>query len=47
MTEIKHTTLTLTHVVVQLLKALHYKPEGRGFDFQWHHWNFSLLKDQF
>jgi len=22
--------------------ALRYKPEGRGFDSQWYHWNFSL-----
>jgi hypothetical protein len=22
--------------------ALHYKPEGRGFDSRWCHWNFSL-----
>ena len=20
-----------------------YKPEGRRFDFQWRHWNFSLI----
>jgi len=23
-------------------KALRYKPEGREFDSQWCHWNFSL-----
>jgi hypothetical protein len=28
--------------VTQLVEALHYKPEGRGFDSQWCHWNFSL-----
>jgi hypothetical protein len=28
--------------VAQLLEALRYKPEGRGFDSQWCHWNFSL-----
>jgi len=22
--------------------ALHYKPEGQGFDSRWCHWNFSL-----
>jgi len=22
--------------------ALRYKPEGRGFDSRWCHWNFSL-----
>jgi hypothetical protein len=27
--------------VVQL-GALRYKPEGRGFDSRWCHWNFSL-----
>ena len=30
------------HVVAQLVEALRYKPEGRGFDFRWCHWNFSL-----
>jgi len=30
------------HVVVQLVEALCYKQEGRGFDFRWCHWNFSL-----
>jgi hypothetical protein len=29
------------HVVVHLVEALHYKPEGHGFDSQW--WNFSLI----
>jgi len=23
-------------------EALPYKPEGRGFDSRWCHWNFSL-----
>jgi hypothetical protein len=27
-------------VVAQLVEALHFKPEGRGFDFQWGHWEF-------
>ena len=27
--------------VVRLVESLHYKPEGRGFDFRWYHWNFS------
>ena len=27
----------LGHVVVQLVEALHYNPEGQGFDFQWCH----------
>ena len=25
-----------------VVKALHYKPAGRGFDFRWCHWNFSV-----
>jgi len=25
-----------------LVEALRYKPEGRGFDSRWCHWNFSL-----
>jgi hypothetical protein len=30
------------HAVAQLVEALHYKPERRGFDSRWCHWNFSL-----
>ena len=30
------------HGVAQLVEALRYKPEGRGFDSRWRHWNFSL-----
>jgi hypothetical protein len=30
------------HAVAQLVEALCYKPEGRGLDSQWCHWNFSL-----
>ena len=26
--------------VVQLVEALRYKPEGRGFDSRWYHWIF-------
>ena len=29
------------HAVAQLVEALRYKTEGRGFDFPWCHWNFS------
>jgi hypothetical protein len=29
-------------LVAQLVEALRYKPEGRGFDSQQYHWNFSL-----
>jgi hypothetical protein len=25
-----------------LVEALCYNPEGRGFDFWWCHWNFSM-----
>jgi len=28
--------------VVQLVEALRYKPEDRGFDSPWRHWNFHL-----
>ena len=31
------------HAVAQLVEALRYKPEGRGFDSRWYHWNFSLI----
>jgi hypothetical protein len=30
------------HAVGQLVEALRYKQEGRGFDSRWCHWNFSL-----
>ena len=29
-------------VVTQMVEAMGYKPEGRGFDSRWCHWNFSL-----
>ena len=29
------------HAVAQLVEALRYKPEGRGFDSRWCHCNFS------
>ena len=28
------------HAVAQLVEALRYKPEGRGFDSRWCHWKF-------
>ena len=34
--------LNWRHVVAQLVEALRYKSEGRGFDSRWFHWNFSL-----
>jgi hypothetical protein len=30
------------HAVAQFVEALRCKPEGRGFDSRWSHWNFSL-----
>ena len=33
---------TLIYAVPQLVQALCYKPEDRGFDSQWGHWNFLL-----
>jgi hypothetical protein len=32
------------HVVAQLVEALRYKPEGRGFASRWCHWNISLTE---
>ena len=34
----------LGRAVAQLVDALRYKPEGRGFDSRWCHWNFSLAE---
>ena len=31
-----------SNAMAQLVEALRYKPEGRGFDFRWCHWNFLL-----
>ena len=30
------------YAVAQFVEALHYKPEGRGFDFRLGHWSFSV-----
>ena len=30
------------HAVAQLVEALRYKPEGRGFDSRWCHWIFFI-----
>jgi len=30
------------HAVAQMVEALRYKSEGRGFDSRCCHWNFSL-----
>ena len=32
----------MKHAVSQLVEALRYKSEGRGFDSRWCLWNFSL-----
>ena len=32
------------HAVAQLVEVLLYKPQGRGFDSRWCHWNFSLTQ---
>jgi len=32
------------YVVAQLVEALRYKSESRGFDSRWFCWNFSLTK---
>jgi hypothetical protein len=33
------TVIHLGHAVAQLVEALRYKPEGRGFDSRWCHWH--------
>ena len=30
------------HAVAQLVEALRYKSENRGFDSRWCHWNFVI-----
>ena len=30
------------YAVAHMVEALRNKPEGRGFDSRWCHWNFSL-----
>jgi hypothetical protein len=39
---VKHYNFISGYAMAQLVEALCYKPEGRGFDFRWCHWNFSL-----
>ena len=39
---IRRYLLSSGHAVAQLVEALRYKLEGRGFDSRWCHWNFSL-----
>jgi hypothetical protein len=38
----KYITIIQRYAVAQLVEALRYKPEGRGFDFRWSHCSFSL-----
>jgi len=42
LSEISRLLTTGGHAVAHLVEALRYKPEGRGFDSQWCHKNFSL-----
>jgi hypothetical protein len=37
-------SLSTWAAVAQLVEALRYKPEGRGFDSRCCHWNFSLTQ---
>jgi hypothetical protein len=42
-----HLNFTKLHITLgarggAVVEALCYKPEGRGFDSRWCHWNFSL-----
>ena len=37
-----NTTRNRGHAVVQLVEALRYKPEGRGFDSRWCQWIFFI-----
>ena len=39
---IRYNDTCFGHAVGQLVEALRYKPEDRGFDSRWCHWNFSL-----
>jgi hypothetical protein len=36
------TALNIGHAVTQLVEAMRYKPEGRGFNYRLCHWNFLL-----
>ena len=35
-----HLSGLIGQAVAQFVEALRYKPEGRGFDSRWCHWNF-------
>ena len=33
--------------MAQLVEGLRYKPEGRGFNSRWCHWNFSFFRPHY
>jgi len=37
-----HVDSRRSYAVAQLVEALRYKPEGRGFDSRWCHWIFFI-----
>jgi len=41
---LKSIRINVGHAVTQMVEALRYKPEGRGFDSRCCHWNFSLTQ---
>jgi len=42
LTNLNYYQYRVGHAVAQLVEALRYKSEGRGFDSRWCQWNFSL-----
>jgi hypothetical protein len=40
--KVKLISLWVRYAAVQLVKALHYKLEGKGFDSKWGQWDCSL-----
>jgi hypothetical protein len=39
---VKCKQLNSGHAEAQLVEALRYNSEGRGFDYRWCHWNFFI-----
>ena len=39
-----HTLMIYGYALAQLVEALRYNPECRGFDSRWCHWSFSLAQ---
>jgi hypothetical protein len=37
-----YSVILVLRAVAHLVKALRYKPVGRGFDSRWCHWNLSV-----